>query len=301
MEPNRSIPRRAPRPAAIFAVAVVGIGLFSIMDALMKDLVLALGVYVTLLWRNLAGAVISGAIYAARPRRRFTRDALQVHALRAAVTTVMAVAFFWGLARIPMAQAVALTFVAPLLSLFLSAFFLGERIRRAAVAASSIAALGVALILVGQWRATVGPEALHGTVAVLVSALLYAGNIVLMRRQALVADPIEVAFSQSALVALLLAFAAPWYARVPDWPQVPLLLVCAVLAVLSLWLLAWAYARSDATHLSTSEYTAFVWASALGWTFFDERVTATTLVGAAAIMAGCVLAARDRPAEIEAT
>ena len=298
-----SAPRVWP-PMAVFAVAVLGIAMFSVMDAVLKGLILSIGVYNTLLWRNLAGTAISGAIWFVRPRKPFTRAALKVHVLRASVSTVMAVTFFWGFARIPMAQAIALTFIAPLLSLFLSAVMLGERIRRTTVIASSLAFVGVAVIVVGQWRSQLGPQALQGTVAVLASAFFYAFNIVLMRRQALVAEPVEVAFSQSAIVALLLALASPFLAEVPALHHVAPLVIAAILAVLSLLLLAWAYARSDASHLSTSEYTSFVWAAVLGWLFFDEAVTPTTLVGAALIVIGCLIAARDRPAtahgEIEA-
>ena len=296
MEQRRPPTGRAPpAPAVVFAVAVVGIAMFSIMDALMKGLVLALGAYTTLLWRSVAGTVLSGALYVARPRARMTRAALKVHVLRAGVSTVMAVTFFWGLARIPMAQAIALTFIAPLLSLFLSAPMLGERIARSTVVASSVAFVGVVVILVGQWRADLGPVALEGTLAVLASAFFYAFNIVLMRRQALVAEPVEVAFSQSALVTLLLALGGPFFADVPAWSHVPLLVAAALLAVVSLLLLAWAYARSDASHLSTSEYTSFLWAALLGWLIFDEHVTAFTLAGAACIVVGCALAARQRP------
>ena len=300
-DPSGAGPRASP--ATAFAVAVLGIALFSLMDAMMKGLVLALGVYTTLLWRNVAGTVLSGALYLSRRPPPMTRAAARVHALRASVTTVMALTFFWGLARIPMAQAIALSFVAPLLSLFLSAALLGERIRRVTIVASSIAAVGVAVIVVGQWRSDPAPAALQGAIAVLASAVLYAFNIVLMRRQAQVADPVEVAFSQSALVTLLLACGGPFFAGVPPLHEVPLLVAAATLSVLSLWLLAWAYARSDASHLSTSEYTSFVWASLLGWLFFDERVTGATLAGAALIVLGCTLAARDRPAaasELEA-
>ncbi len=289
---------RTSPSVAVFAVAVLGIALFSVMDAMMKGLVLALGAYTTLLWRNLAGTIISGAVYAARPRRPVTRAALAVHGLRAAVSTVMAVSFFWGLARMPMAQAVALTFIAPLLSLFLSALLLGERIRRTAIVASSIAFVGVAVILAGQWRSDAGDAAWHGAIAVLASAVFYAFNIVLMRRQALVADPVEVAFSQSALVTLLLACGSPFFADVPTLRHVPLLVAAAMLSVVSLWLLAWAYARSDANHLSTSEYTSFAWAALLGWLAFDEPVTTTTTVGAALIVVGCVVATRDRPGAV---
>ena len=286
----------APSLAFVFLAAVAGIALFSIMDAVMKGLVLAIGAYTTLFWRSLAGAFISGVLYCSRRRARITRQAVHIHVIRGVVTTAMAVAFFWGLARMPMAQAVALTFIAPLLSLYLSAIMLGERIRFVTIVASVIAFVGVVVILVGQWRSDLGPDALRGAIAVLASAVAYAFNIVLMRRQALVADPVEVAFSQSLVVAIVLGIGAPMFATVPPLEHVPTLVFAAILAVLSLQLLAWAYARSDASHLSTSEYTSFVWAAVLGWLIFDEQVSVFTLVGAAFIVVGCIVAARRRPA-----
>jgi len=285
-------------PLLIFSVAVLGIAVFSCMDAVMKQLVLAIGAYAALLWRSIAGVAVSGLLYAVRRPALPSRAALVLHLVRGLVSSGMAVTFFWGLARIPMAQAVALTFIAPLLSLFLSAALLGERLSRRAILASLIALAGVGVILLGHAQAKLGPEALRGALAVLFSALCYAFNIVLMRRQAQEAGPVEVAFSQSLVVALVLACGAPWFAAVPDAVHAPLILLAAVLAVVSLLLLAWAYARGEANYLSPSEYTAFVWASLFGWLLFGEHVARLTLAGAAMIIAGCVIAARQRPPAI---
>lgn len=284
-----------PPTSFVFVVALLGIAVFSCMDAVMKGLVLALGAYTTLLWRNVAGVVISGAIYAMKRPPRPSRAGLKLHAIRGAVSTVMAVTFFWGLARVPMAQAIALTFIAPLLSLFLSAVMLGERITRTTIAASLTAFMGVIVILIGQWQADLGPDAFRGAIAVLTSAMCYAFNIVLMRQQALVAGPIEVAFSQSLVVAVLLALGAPLFAALPDIEHVPAIIAAAALATISLVLLAWAYARGKASALSPSEYSAFVWAALFGWLVFGEHVTLPTLGGAALIVSGCLLAARQRP------
>ncbi len=286
---------RNPPATFVFAVALTGIAVFSCMDAVMKGLVLAIGAYTTLLWRNIAGAAISGAIYAIKRPALPSRVGLRLHAIRGIVSAVMAVAFFWGLARVPMAQAIALTFIAPLLSLFLSAILLGERIRRSTIVASTTAFAGVLVILIGQWQAELGPDAFRGALAVLASALCYAFNIVLMRQQALVAGPIEVAFSQSLIVSVLLALGAPFLAAVPEMRHVPMILLAASLATISLLLLAWAYARGKASSLSPSEYSAFVWASLFGWLIFGEHVSLPTLAGAALIVAGCLIAAGQRP------
>lgn len=294
---------RNPPATFVFAIALTGIAVFSCMDAVMKGLVLAIGAYTTLLWRNIAGVAISGAIYAITRPALPSRAGLKLHAIRGGVSVVMAIAFFWGLARVPMAQAIALTFIAPLLSLFLSAMLLGERIRRSTLLASTMAFAGVLVILIGQWQAELGPDAFRGALAVLASALCYAFNIVLMRQQALVAGPIEVAFSQSLIVSVLLALGAPFLGAVPEMRHVPMILLAAGLATASLLLLAWAYARGNASSLSPSEYSAFVWAALFGWLIFGEHVSLPTLAGAGLIVAGCLVAARQRPdpmIEIEA-
>jgi S-adenosylmethionine uptake transporter len=61
-------------------------------------------------------------------------------------------------------------------------------------------------------------------------------------------------------------------------------------------LFAWGYARAEASYLAVTEYSAFLWASALGWIVFQERVSWYTVAGAAAIVGGCLLAARAKPA-----
>src|SRR3546814_1589805 len=62
----------------------------------------------------------------------------------------MALGFFWALARLPMAEAIALAFVAPLLALYMAAIFLGERIGRRSVAASLLGFMGVLVIVAGK-------------------------------------------------------------------------------------------------------------------------------------------------------
>jgi S-adenosylmethionine uptake transporter len=91
-----------------FAVATAGIALFSAMDAVMKGLSLAIGAYNALLWRTLAGALFGGAVFAIRRMAWPGRAAMRVHLLRGLLSVFMAILFFWGLARVPLAQGVAL-------------------------------------------------------------------------------------------------------------------------------------------------------------------------------------------------
>jgi len=286
------------RPVSLpiaFAAAASGIFVFSLMDAVMKGLVLALGVYATMFWRTLAGVVLSGGLYAATRQGWPTRAAMRLHVVRGCVGTVMALTFFWGLARVPMAQAIALAFVAPVLSLFLAAAILKERVPRGSVIACALAAAGIATILAGQARAELGRDALAGTVAILVSAVAYAFNIILMRAQSQVARPAEVAFWQNLVVAACLVVAAPWLVTVPPAVHWPAIGGAAALATVSMLLLSWAYAHGPASYLAPSEYTSFVWAAILGRIVFGETLSPWTIAGAVLIVGGSVAAARAVP------
>src|SRR4051812_11378609 len=288
--------RRQQGVAIPFAVAAVGIALFSGMDALMKGLSIAIGPYNALLWRTLAGALLGGAFFFSRGSRWPAAGTLRVHLLRGGLSTVMAILFFWGLARVPMAQAIALAFIAPLIALYLAALFLKERIQLRAILASILGFAGVIVILAGQAGADLGPDALRGSIAILLSACLYAGNIVLMRRQAQLARPMEIAFFMSAIMSLCFLFAAPFLAAVPAPGHWPAILGAALLAFGSLMLLAWAYARAEAQHLAPVEYTGLAWAVFYGWAVFAEPVRPLTLAGAAMIVGACWIAARATPA-----
>ena len=281
-----------------FAVATAGIAFFSGMDAVMKALTIAIGAYNAMFWRILVGAAIGGAVWLALRSPRPSRAAMKVHLVRGMLSSVMAILFFWGLARVPLAQGVALAFVAPLIALYLAALILKEKIERKAILGSLLGFAGVIVILLGQAEAEMGPEAFQGAMAILASAVLYAWNIILMRQQALVARPVEVAFFTGLIVGLCYLPFAPFLAALPPPDQYPAILAAALLGFGSLMLLSWAYARAEAQYLAPVEYTAFVWAALLGILVFAEPVKPLTLLGAAMIVAGCFIAARRAAAPV---
>jgi S-adenosylmethionine uptake transporter len=281
--------------AVAFGVATLGIAFFSGMDAVMKHLSLAIGTYNALLWRTSAGALIGATFYFAGRNAWPGRAAMRVHLVRGLLSVPMALLFFWGLARVPMAQAIALAFVAPLIALYLAAILLKEKIERRAILASLLGFAGVLVIFAGQAEADLGPDAFRGSIAILGSAGLYAYNIILMRQQALLARPTEVAFFTSGLMALSFLLAAPFLAVAPAAEHWPAIVGAAILAFASLLLLSWAYARAEAQHLAPVEYTSFVWAVLLGFLVFAETVEPLTLAGAAMIVVACLIAATRRP------
>lgn len=274
-----------------------GIATFSVMDVAMKSASITVGAYTALLLRCLIGSALMLPVWRLGGGRWPARAVFRVHLTRSLVTAAMALLFFWGLVRVPIAEAIALSFIAPLIALYLASVVLGEMIGRRAVAGSLLGLVGVAVIALAPAAATATPRSLPGIAAVLASAVFYAWNLILQRQQAQAAGPREIAFFQNFLVGAVLILAAPWLWTNPNLSVVGTTGLAAMLATVSLMLLAWAYARAEAQALVPLEYTAFLWAALFGWLWFGEVVTAATLAGAALIVVGCLIATRPAPTE----
>ncbi|MEW4468529.1 DMT family transporter [Parasphingorhabdus sp. JC815] len=290
--------------APIFPIGSVLTGLmfFSLMDVTMKSLSISLGAYNAMFWRGLLSIILVGMLYFARRPRMPSGSTLKIHIQRGIITVFMAFLFFWALVRVPLAEAVALTFIAPIIALYMAAVFLGETIHRNAIIASVLGLAGVVIIGWGKMSGEYSDDELLGFGAVLLAALLYAGNLVIQRSQALLAGPIEISFFQNLVVGVCYAVVAPFFAVAPDMQYAPLLLAAALLSIISGMFFAWGYARAEAQVLINLEYSAFVWAAIFGWVFFREPVTLPTVSGAVLIVTGCILATRRRPVvHIEST
>ena len=284
-----------PRPLIPFMVAAAGIGTFSLMDAAMKDLALTLGAYNAVMWRNCLGALFMGLLFVGTRQKWPPAHILKIHLWRSMVVSVMAVSFFWSLTKLPLAEAIGLSFIAPVIALYLAAVMLGEKIGREAIWASLAGLGGVVIILIGRLSGQYTNGHLWGAAAVLFSAVVFAYNLILARRQAQVADPIEISFFQNLFVAATLSLVAPWFLQPISVSDAPMIGGAAALAIISLLLLSWAYARAEAQILIPVEYTAFAWAAFFGWLFFAEPVTLPVLLGTALIVSGSLIAARAKP------
>lgn len=285
-------------PILPFAVAALGTAIFCAMDALMKGLGLALGAYSALLWRTAVGVGVTGGLWLTARSGWPGARLLRLHVGRGMIVSAMALLWFHAITLMPLAEAIAISFFAPLLATWLAGLFLGEPVNARAVAGSCLGLAGVAVIVAGRLGAPHGPRIVEGIAAVIASAVLYAINLVLQRHQAQQAAPREIAFFQTLTVLVCLAPAAPFALVTPTAAQWPLLVAAALCASASLLLLSWAYARAEAQVLVVTEYTGFLWLSLLGWRFFGEALTAATLGGAALIVGGCLLAVRPGRAVI---
>lgn len=283
-----------PREARLlpYLSILLAIALFSAMDATMKHASIAVGAYSATLLRNAIGFALFLPLWLHEGARWPGRKVLMIHVKRGVVGAGTATSFFFALVRLPMAEAIAISFIAPLIALVLAALLLEERIGSRAIGASLLGIAGVLVIAGARMGGhELDSEAGRGIIAVLVSATLYAWYLILQRQQAQVASPREVAVFQTGIAGLALALAAPWMLVVPGpgiWGSIA---GAAVLGGTALMLASWAYRRAEAQALVPFEYSAFLWAALIGWLAFGEAVTWTTMLGAVLIVAGCWIAA----------
>ena len=277
------------------AAALLGVGFLSLMDAFMKGAALAAGAYSASVLRSAMGTAIIAPIWLGTGGRWPTRPVLKLHLLRGTISGFMALSFFYAITKLPLAEAIAISFIAPLIALYLAAIWLGEVIRRESILASILGLAGTVVIVSGRLgEAEYQTETLLGLAAILFSAVLYAVNFIVIRKQALVSGPAEATTFHSGVACLVLLVFAPWFLALPDPAALRDIAVSAVLTVAGAFVLTWAYARAEAQVLVPMEYSGFLWAALFGWIFFAERVTATTLTGAILIVAGCMLVARRK-------
>jgi len=290
-------------PLLPFAAALTGVGFLSLMDAFMKEAALLAGAYTATVLRAFFGAMIAAPIWLIRGGRLPARHVLKLHLERGLVSAFMALTFFYAITVLPLAEAIALSFIAPLIALYLARVLLGETISHAAIGASLLGFAGTLVIVggrIGQGR--FDAEAALGVGSLFVSALLYAYNFIVIRRQAQVAGPMEIATFHSAVSGVVLLALAPFFWETPELEALAPMAVAAALTVTGAFAIAWAYGRAEASALVPTEYSGFVWAAIFGWAFFREPVTWPTLAGTALIVTGCWLAARPRrPATVTAS
>jgi len=269
------------------------------MDAFMKEAALMIGAYTATVLRALIGAAMIAPLWLARGPAMPTRAVWKLHLTRGVVSAFMALTFFFALTRLPLAEAIALSFIAPLIALYLARVLLGEVISRAAIHASLLGFAGTLVIVGGRiGQDNFDEGAALGIASMFVSALLYAYNFIVIRRQAQVAGPLEIATFHSGIGGLVLLTLAPFAWQAPSSDALVPLVAAGALTVAGSLAIAWAYARAEAQALVPTEYSGFVWASLFGWLFFREGVSLPTLAGTALIVTGCWLAAR-RPAQVQ--
>lgn len=289
------------------AALACGVVLVSVQDMIMKQVSSAHAVTLVILLRSLAAFPIvlvlvhheSGLRAIATPRWRqlFLRGAIMLGAYTA---------YYMAFPALPLAEAVALFFMAPLFVTMLSRPMLGEHVRPQAWIAAAIGTAGVFVIL-RPGSALFEPAALLS----LMSAGAYAFAMVLARRWGRDTPAAVISLYQNVTYIIgvsALASAVNFIGVSPPghpsldyvlrpwgWPEgfdLTLILACGVISAFAVVLLTHGYRLGQASVVAPFEFTGMIWAAIWGFAIFGEVPRVTTLIGMALIAAAGILALR---------
>ena len=275
--------------AAPYLVVAFGVLLLSIMDVAIKAVARDHATAQIVAMRFLCGLpyVVAFLAWTRPPAPGLAM--MRAHLLRGVLVVSSAFLFFYALATLALAEAIALAFLAPLFLSVFAAMFLKEPITARVVIALAIGFLGMAVILGGKiGGGTLTDLRFWGALAAIGCAVTYALNLVLLRARAQT-DPMSLILLFQNLIPL--ALIAPFAAMVwttPSGNAWLLFLAIGALGAAGHACMAWGFKRASAGPLGVIEYSALVWGSAFGFFVFGEVPGLATIGGALMIVAACV-------------
>lgn len=216
-----------------------------------------------------------------------TRQPMQ-QSLRGVTVVASALLFMMGLQRMPIADAAAITFVAPLFITILSVPVLGERVGGRRWAAVAVGMAG-AVVAAQPGTSAFQPAAAFPTL----SAACWAVAIVLTRKLS-VGDRPGTTIAWTAGVGLsLLTLVLPFVARWPTWPEFAGCLVIGAAASGGQSIIVLAYRHAPASLLAPFSYLQLIWSTLFGVAAFGALPSTPTVIGACVIAASGLYAANQ--------
>jgi len=208
--------------------------------------------------------------------------------LRAGSMLAMAIFYFSAIQFMPLADALGLLFLYPLLATGLAALFLGERVSATVVVLSVVSFIGALMVI----RPGYGDVNL-GAIFAALAALAVAISIVINRKLA-GRTPVFAGMVVATLAGLILTTpVVPFFWVAPSAEQWALLIVVGVLSSLVTWLLFSAFLHGQASVIAPFGYSEIVAAVALGYFIFGEFPDAWSAAGIIVIcVAGIIMAMR---------
>jgi drug/metabolite transporter (DMT)-like permease len=278
---------RAMRTAKGIALKLVSVLLFGVMSALIRGFGDTVPVGQVVFFRSAFAIVPVVIIYAARGE---LMAALRTehpfgHLARGVLSVFGMFLSFAALARLPLVDATAISFAAPLITVALAALILKERVRAYRWSAVAIGFVGVIVMLtpyldLGGAAAT-GPAI--GALLALSAAFCNSGIAIQTRRLTVTETTSAIVFYFSSFCALAGLLTLPFAWHPPTELEFAKLVAIGVFAGIAHILLTEGYRFAPASVLAPFEYTAMVWAFVLGYVMFGETPTPAVLLGAVII------------------
>lgn len=238
-----------------------------------------------IVWARLSfGALVTLplALYKVGPRGLMPRRPLY-HALRATFLALATFTFFTALLYLPIADALAIFFVQPLIVTLLSALVLKERVGPRRWAAVAVGFVGT-LIIIRPGFVAFNP----GSAFALAAGSFLAIYFVMTRAVSGQAHAIVTTFQTNIVGAVLLSMLVPLIWLPPTMEQWVMFISLGAVANFGHFLVVRAYDYAEASLLAPLAYTEMIGATCVGWFFFGDFPDAWTLFGVSILIA-CAL------------
>lgn len=262
------------------ALMALGMFFFSAVDTMAKFLTADLHP-MQIVWARQLG-LVAGALWLlwrVGPGLMRT-DHLPLQIVRGVVAVGSAALFIFAVRSVPIADAVAVSFVAPFMVTVLGAFILREPVGIRRWSAVAIGFLG-ALIVLRPGMGVIHPAAL----LVILAAFLFACRQIISRKIAS-SDRTGTTVAYTGFVSItVLTILVPFFWQTPTPAQIGLLAACAVLAGLAEVCVIKALELALAVVVAPVQYTLIVWATFYGFVVFGDLPDLWTWVGTAIIVA----------------
>lgn len=228
-------------------------------------------------------------IVIARPRLRpsFKGARFDLHLGRSLCGWLGVTALFAASARMPLAEATAIGFLSPLVTMVLAILILKESATLRKAVATGLAILG-ALALLRPGTEAFQPAALLA----LAAAFLFGIESVFIKRLSDSEPPLQILIANNAIGSTVAIVAASFVWKMPIPPQ---WLLLATLGVVMVSAQAWfiqAMRNAEASAMTPVFYTTLVFAAFYDFALFGIWPVPLSLLGAALIMAGAWLLSR---------
>jgi len=223
-----------------------------------------------------------------RTRGPWLTPTLALHAARGSLIALATLFFFSGLAYLPLADAIAIFFIEPLLVTLLSALFFREAIHWRRISAISLGFIG-ALIIIRPTFSEVGYATLYPVAA----AFCFSFYIVLTRKLVRHEDPIRLQFFAGIFGCLVMSVALAYGTGqqvailTAAWPTLHQWLLLGLLGLIATachLLVVYAYRLASIGILAPFQYVEIIGATLLGLIIFNEFPDAVTWAGVAIIV-----------------
>ncbi len=282
--------------ARMFALAIGGIALLTVMDAIAKALAADYGTFQIAFARFAFSALwVGAAALVVRPGWP-RRDRLAAHGLRALLMVTTTSAFFYAIGHLPLAEVFVLTYTAPIFVALFGALLLGEKVDRITVAAIACGFAGVVWVALGDAQTGDGaPRPWFALACAIACPVTYALGNVLLRAQTAHEHVVTIVLTQSLLAsALLLPAIVAAQATLPTLHGGLMFAALGLFGAGGYLAFASAIAKLPAARVAVADYSGLIWAALLGYLLFAEVPKPSLWAGAVLILGGSLLMLRAK-------